>query len=165
MSFRGVFVEQDAGNAARAEARRSIKLRARSRASTPDELVVFIHNISSGGFLLEAAADALAVGDSFSIDLPEGGSAESKVVWNSDRFFGCAFRHPVSKAALSGALLRSEPKFDPGLPTRTMAGAGAASLHIDGPAVFTAESNFAAALALALGLWLLIGVSAYSVLN
>lgn len=163
MSFRGVFVEQDAGNAARAEARRAIKLQARSRSSTPDELAVFIHNISSGGFLLEAAADALAVGDSFSIDLPEGGSAESTVVWSSDRFFGCAFRHPVSKAALSGALLRSEPKFDPALPTRTMA--GAAGLHLDAPVVLTAESNFAAALALALGLWLLIGVSAYSVLN
>ena len=67
---------------------------------------VTIHDISNTGLLLETSA-SLAEGQRLDVDLPEIGLAKATVVWASARFFGCRFTSPVSKAAVSAALLRS----------------------------------------------------------
>lgn len=131
----------------RAAARRSLKLAARSSSAAGGEQQVVIHNISRTGLLLEAPERTLAVGDSLFIDVPEDGAAESKVVWESGRFFGCEFRAAISQAAVSGALLQAEPRAaaDAGADRRDEAG--------NARAVLVPELNFSAALAIALLLW------------
>lgn len=45
----------------------------------------------------------------FDVELPHVGRTRATVVWNDERLRGCKFERPISKAALSAALLRSEP--------------------------------------------------------
>jgi hypothetical protein len=70
---------------------------------------VTIHDLSLTGALLETSA-GLAVGDSFEVQLPQAGSVEARVVWNSGEFYGCQFNEPISPAVLSAALLQSPPQ-------------------------------------------------------
>jgi len=67
---------------------------------------VVIHDISHTGLLLETAA-FLADRQSLDVELPEVGLVRATVVWRSGRYVGCRFARPVSKAAVSAALLRS----------------------------------------------------------
>lgn len=131
----------------RTAARRSLKLAARSNSATGGEQQVVIHNISRTGLLVEAPERTLAVGDSLFIDVPEDGAAESKVVWESGRFFGCEFRAAISQAAVSGALLQAEPRgaADANDDRSSKAGNARAGL--------LPELNFSVALAIALLLW------------
>jgi hypothetical protein len=69
---------------------------------------VTIHDLSSSGMLIETAAN-LARGQDLEIELPHVGNVDAEVVWTSGRYFGCEFGEPLSKAAVSAALLRSEP--------------------------------------------------------
>ena len=73
---------------------------------------VLIHDFSSTGMLIETAAE-LPLFDNLEIDLPEVGSTRAVVVWTSGRYYGCEFRKRLSKAAISAALLRSQPKKSP----------------------------------------------------
>jgi len=73
---------------------------------------VLIHDFSSTGMLIETAA-RLRLFDKLEIDLPEVGSTRAVVVWTSGRYYGCEFRKPLSKAAISAALLRSQPTSSP----------------------------------------------------
>ncbi|WP_395622461.1 PilZ domain-containing protein [Sphingomonas daechungensis] len=76
-------------------------------ASLPSSgMPVVIHDISTTGVLLQTAAK-LEPFDDFEIDLPEIGATSAFVVWNSGEYFGCEFANPVSRAAVSAALLRS----------------------------------------------------------
>ncbi len=67
---------------------------------------VVIHDMSHTGLLLETAA-FLAERQSLDVELPELGLVRATVVWRSGRYVGCRFDRPVSKAAISAALLRS----------------------------------------------------------
>ena len=67
---------------------------------------VVIHDMSHTGLLLETTA-FLAERQSLDVELPELGLVRATVVWRSGRYFGCKFARPVSKAAVSAALLRS----------------------------------------------------------
>ena len=69
---------------------------------------VTIHNISAAGLLLESALD-LAVGEPLAVDLPEAGMVAAKIVWRSERLYGCAFEQALSEAALAAAQLQSAP--------------------------------------------------------
>ena len=69
---------------------------------------VTIHDLSLTGALLETSVPML-VGAIFEVDLPHVGSIEATVVWNSGEFYGCQFELPISPAALSAALLQSDP--------------------------------------------------------
>ena len=72
-----------------------------------------IHDISNTGLLLETKVH-LTEGQRLDVDLPEIGLTQAEVVWASERFFGCRFDTPVSKAAVSAALLRNPaPSGDP----------------------------------------------------
>jgi transcriptional regulator with XRE-family HTH domain len=71
---------------------------------------VTIHNISAVGLLLESALD-LDVGEQLAVDLPEAGMVDAKIVWRSERLYGCAFEKALSASALAAAQLQSAPAF------------------------------------------------------
>jgi hypothetical protein len=75
-----------------------------------------LHNLSETGLLIETFDD-LAVGEGIQVDLPEAGGRSAKVVWRSDRLFGCQFEQPIAHAAISAARLRSPPSTSLAEPT------------------------------------------------
>jgi hypothetical protein len=89
-----------------ADRRRSVRRALRLGAGTGGEPVT-IHDLSLSGALLETSVPML-VGASFEIELPEAGTTEMSVMWNSGEFYGCQFALPISPAALSAALLKAE---------------------------------------------------------
>jgi hypothetical protein len=104
------FEEQDPGHREqRASARRELRLDLPGHTLAAGEAAVTIRDISLTGLLIETPAQ-LACGDSFQIELPEGGQVEAKVVWNSGLLFGCEFDRPISPASLSAALLKGEAR-------------------------------------------------------
>jgi hypothetical protein len=70
---------------------------------------VTIHDLSLTGALLETSV-AMLVGALFELELPQAGKVEGEIVWNSGEFYGCQFNLPISPAALSAALLQSQPQ-------------------------------------------------------
>lgn len=86
----------------RGAVRRSLRLEV--RASPKDASTALIRNLSERGLLIETAAD-IAIGDTIHVDLPEAGVSEARIVWREGSFFGCQFLTPVSRAAVSAALL------------------------------------------------------------
>ncbi len=72
-----------------------------------------IHDISTDGLLLETAADI--ANDRVEVQLPHLSAAQARVVWSHGRFFGCEFSEPIPSAAVSAALMRSDPRLRPGL--------------------------------------------------
>jgi hypothetical protein len=105
----------------RSAARRTLRLEvsATSQAAT----TALIHNLSEEGLLLETSAD-LQVGEVLQVDLPQAGTTTALVVWSRGNFAGCEFVSPVSKAAVSAALLknpaeRAQPVEDPTVRTQS----------------------------------------------
>jgi hypothetical protein len=80
--------------------------------------------------------------------VPENGVAESRVVWESGRFFGCELRAGISQAAVSGALLQGQPRAAIGNSVNPNGDAIGAR-----GAILVPERNFSAALMIALLLW------------
>jgi hypothetical protein len=72
---------------------------------------VTILDLSLTGALLETSVPML-VGAIFEIEIPHAGGVEATVVWNSGEYYGCQFELPISPAALSAALLKSDPRND-----------------------------------------------------
>ena len=70
---------------------------------------VTIHDLSLTGALLETSVPML-VGAIFEIEIPNAGGIEATVIWNSGEYYGCQFELPISPAALSAALLQSDPR-------------------------------------------------------
>jgi len=67
---------------------------------------VVIGNLSETGISFETAL-GLALGDILEIGLPEVGAVEARIVWADGDAYGCQFLSPISKAAVSAALLLS----------------------------------------------------------
>ena len=65
-----------------------------------------LHNLSETGVLLETGLP-LRVGDRLRAELPHAGATDAVIVRARGSFFGCAFVSPISKAAVSAALLLS----------------------------------------------------------
>jgi hypothetical protein len=158
MRLEAVLEQHDAAVECRATARRSLKLAVRSQSPAAGELQIVIHNISRTGLLLEAPQGSLAVGDGLFLEVPEDGTVESKIVWESGRFFGSKFRSPVSQAAMSGALLQGQPRAAPSSAGDIGGDADAAS-----GVTFFPELDLSVAVAIALLLWGAILVAAYLV--
>lgn len=83
---------------------------------------VVINNLSETGISFETSL-SLALGDILEIGLPEVGSVDARVVWTDGNAFGCQFLSPISKAAVSAALLLSP--FDQASEQQAPATAGA----------------------------------------
>ena len=67
---------------------------------------VVIHDLSATGVLIQTSAK-LETFDDLEVDLPEVGPTHAFVVWNSGEYFGCEFARPISRGAISAALLRN----------------------------------------------------------
>lgn len=106
MSVQTQFEQNQEPSDRRRSPRRSLKLEAaESPPSAPGARVV-IHDLSLTGLLIETTA-SVAVGERFQVQIPEAGEVEAEFVWNSGSLYGCRFTNPISKAALSAALLKS----------------------------------------------------------
>jgi hypothetical protein len=78
-------------------------------AGTIDIIPAAITNLSTTGFLAEFAAGVEIPAD-LDVDLPHAGSRTAQVVWESGSMVGCSFTHPLAKAEISAAHLKSEPR-------------------------------------------------------
>ncbi|MBC2668165.1 PilZ domain-containing protein [Novosphingobium piscinae] len=93
---------------ARATERRKLHLDAAVLAPSTGAIATVIRDMSETGLLLETP-EPLDIGTVIDIDLPEAGPTEAQVVWTSGTFVGCQFATPVTRAAVSAALLRTVP--------------------------------------------------------
>ena len=93
----------------RGAARRTLRLEVQASSSSTDAHIALIRNLSERGLLIETAAD-LTIGETIQVDLPEAGASPARVVWTDGSFFGCEFISPVSRAAVSAALLLAPVK-------------------------------------------------------
>ena len=89
----------------RGTARRSLRLEVDNEAGVGHSRAI-VRNLSETGLLLESET-ALAVGEELLVELPQVGTVQAHVVWARKPFFGCEFVRPVSRAAVSAALLKS----------------------------------------------------------
>ena len=96
----------------RAAPRRALWLETSGMVLGGESANVTIHNISAAGLLLETPLD-LAVGAPLAVDLPEAGMVAAKIVWRSERLYGCAFEQALSTAALAATQLQSAPVIPP----------------------------------------------------
>jgi hypothetical protein len=86
--------------------RRSLRRALRLGAGAGGEEVT-LHDLSLTGALLETSVPML-VGATFEVELPQAGTIEASVMWNSGEFYGCQFALPISPAVLSAALLQAD---------------------------------------------------------
>ena len=84
--------------------RRALKLGVAAGDGT--ELVTIL-DLSLTGALLETSVSML-VGATFEIELPQAGTVEASVIWNSGEYYGCQFTLPITPATLSAAQLQAE---------------------------------------------------------
>ena len=89
----------------RGSARRTLRLGV-SVSSSQLWTKALIHDLSETGLMIETTAE-LAVGETIRFDLPVTGSAEARIIWNRETYYGCEFLAPVPKAAVSAALLQT----------------------------------------------------------
>ena len=77
---------------------------------------IVVHDLSTGGFLVETQAP-LSVGSEITLDIPQAGSIAAEVTWSSGSFFGGQFLEPLSPAAVTAAFAASRvvwPNFTTG---------------------------------------------------
>lgn len=92
----------------RRDVRRTMQLLTPGRTAKGQFAEVVIHDLSTGGFLVQTDAP-LAVGETIEVILPRTGARGAEVVWTSGSFFGCRFLEPVPPASVSAAMLMSAP--------------------------------------------------------
>jgi hypothetical protein len=92
----------------RSSGRRTLRLQLPAVAG-PDASGALVYNLSERGLLLETAA-TLRQGDLIIVELPEAGAVAAEVIWARDGFAGCEFATRLTTAAVSAALLRSDPE-------------------------------------------------------
>lgn len=68
--------------------------------------VALVHDLSANGMRIETDLD-MAIGERFSVDLPESELVEAIVVRREGRNYGCEFAIPVSPATVSATMLRA----------------------------------------------------------
>ena len=89
----------------RGAVRRALRLEVAHEVSEAQSRAI-VCNLSETGLLLQSST-ALSVGEELTVHLPEAGAVPAKVVWTREPFYGCEFAQPVSRAAVSAALLKS----------------------------------------------------------
>ncbi len=99
------FAEQNTKPEQRGEARRELSLSLKARVSKRHERVLVL-DLSRAGMLIHTQTE-LACGEVFRVELPEAGEIEARVAWKRQSLYGCEFCTPVSKAAVSAALLKA----------------------------------------------------------
>jgi PilZ domain len=92
----------------RAAERRTLHLGVEALAPAGKSIAATVMDMSKTGLLLQTKC-TLPLGSALEVNLPEAGTTEAEVVWASGDFLGCRFISPVSQAAVSAALLRTDP--------------------------------------------------------
>jgi transcriptional regulator with XRE-family HTH domain len=92
----------------RSDVRRTMQLVAAGKTVEGKSTEVLIHDLSTGGLLVQTTVP-LAVGETIEVILPRTGAREAEIVWSSGTFFGCRFLQPIPPASVSAALLKSGP--------------------------------------------------------
>jgi transcriptional regulator with XRE-family HTH domain len=92
----------------RRDVRRTMQLVAPGKTAKGQFAEVLIHDLSTGGLLVQTDAP-LAVGEALEVVLPRTGVRQAEVIWTSGSYFGCRFVQPVPPASVSAALLMSAP--------------------------------------------------------
>jgi transcriptional regulator with XRE-family HTH domain len=111
-------LEDSAGPAGRnREPRRTLQLETQGVTTLGDAAHVLIHNVSATGLLLETQV-VLEAGQTLTIDLPQAGATQAKVMWQSGHLFGCQFEAPITSAVLSAAQLRGAVEREVEIATR-----------------------------------------------
>ena len=85
--------------------RRTLNLRVGSQYLDAEALVL-IHNLSQNGLLIETLAP-LQIGETIEVELPRAGATPAQVVRRQGDHYGCRFLAPITRGAVSAALLRS----------------------------------------------------------
>ena len=74
----------------------------------PDDARTIVHDLSETGLRLENL-NGIDLGETLIVDLPYVGQVEARIVRSDSNINGAEFLTPISKAAVSAALLRSRP--------------------------------------------------------
>jgi hypothetical protein len=77
---------------------------------------VTVHDLSTGGFLVETQAP-LSVGSKILLEIPGAGSVSADIAWASGNFFGGQFQTPLPPSAVTAAFAASRvvwPNFTTG---------------------------------------------------
>jgi transcriptional regulator with XRE-family HTH domain len=93
--------------------RMKMRLTTLARAPRGTSSEILIHDLSTGGMLIQTDA-GLRSGDVIEVDLPRTGMREAQIAWSSGTYFGCRFQEPIPPATVSAALLKAVPR---GLPS------------------------------------------------
>lgn len=109
MSLLAEFDAQSQRGERRSGARKALRLSVGANLPGSPNLVVRVHDLSETGILIETS-ECLSEGEQFEVIMPLAGAIDAIVVWHSGDFYGCEFNRAVPSAAISAALLRSEPK-------------------------------------------------------
>jgi len=86
--------------------RRTINLELPATRTSHDGANVIIRDLSTTGFRIETSIE-FQIGETFGIELPEAGLTEACIIWRDGRNFGCQLLAPISRPAISAALLRA----------------------------------------------------------
>jgi hypothetical protein len=147
----------------RESGRRTLTLKTVTNSPSDKELPVTIRDISPQGFLIEAESEALSEGDQINISLPDIGLVIARVVWASERHFGCHLDKAISPGAIAAALLRADARVFQD--DAQLATAGPRMSHRSAHGRFEPELNFSVAFYLAILLWAIIGLALYFALS
>jgi transcriptional regulator with XRE-family HTH domain len=111
MAIKAHLEQPSSGDGQRSGPRRALRLEASGRLPDGRAANVTVHNISAAGLLLETGIE-LERGETLTLDLPQAGAVEARVVWRSERLHGCAFAAPLGAGALAAAQLQGLPVSD-----------------------------------------------------
>jgi transcriptional regulator with XRE-family HTH domain len=111
MAIKAHLDQPQTGDGQRRAPRRTLRLQTSGILPDGSEANVTVHNISAAGLLIETDV-ALTNGERLTIELPQAGAVEAKVVWRSERLHGCAFKVPLGPGALAAAQLQGLPVGD-----------------------------------------------------
>jgi len=144
----------------RGQERRQLKVEARGTLPSSGATSVLIHDISETGLLIECSAD-LAVGDTIQVELPPAQPAEAVVVWTSGDLFGCRMDQPLTRGAVSAAILAAPAVQSPWEPE---IGDEEFGRSAEGGQL-SSRGSLAAIIALAALAWLIVGVPLWALLS
>jgi transcriptional regulator with XRE-family HTH domain len=108
MTLRATFEAAHSSSEKRDAERKTLRLLTSVRRATRQGTQVLVHDISSGGMLIECD-ESLTIGESISVELPRSGVREAAIAWASGRFYGCRFTEELPSAIVSAALLKAIP--------------------------------------------------------
>ena len=148
-------IERPGTSDRRASGRRKLHLGSKS-SHAADE--VLIHDISTTGMLL-ATSVSFEPFEEIELELPRAGLIKARIVRTTSGLYGCQFLEPISKAAVSAALLRSPASPEEQTQEAPVESTSRAAMPHEKDLSFGIKMRLI--LAISLALWMLIFVVAW----